>query len=151
MSFKAKDMSLPRPDPRSSVTRQSVFISEIDQIRSWQERRLEIASESWDKSKKLVEDAIARVEAQEREYKAVSSDVSRKLEALELVISMGKEVDQTSSSQNGDNSPEHPSPVVRSSSMLSGFVRKSRPLFSFGVRSTRSPVLSILSPTAEGS
>jgi len=110
-----------------------------------------MALESWEKSKKLVEDAMARVEARKKEYEAISCDVGRKLEALDLVISMGKEVDlQTSSPQNGDNSPEHPSPVAPGSPMFSGFARKSRPLFSFGVRSTQARVSSILSPTAEG-
>ena len=64
----------------------------IDQLRRRQEQRLLPVLKSWDEAKKHLEDAIALAETREREFREVSEDVQRKLDALDLVISMAKEL-----------------------------------------------------------
>jgi len=64
----------------------------FDQLRSRQEQRLLLAVETWNEAKVHLEKAIALAEAKEREYSEVSEDVRRRLDALELVGSMAREV-----------------------------------------------------------
>ena len=64
----------------------------FDQLRSWQEQRLLAAVETWNEAKEHLEKAIALAEAKEREYSEVSEDVRRRLEALDLVSSMAREL-----------------------------------------------------------
>jgi hypothetical protein len=64
----------------------------FDQLRSRQEQRLLAAVETWNEAKEHLENAIALAEAKEREYSKVAEDVRRRLEALELVGSMAREL-----------------------------------------------------------
>ena len=64
---------------------------DIEKLRSRQEQRRACSLEAWNLAKKNVEDAIALAETREREFKHVSEDVRRVIEALELVISMATE------------------------------------------------------------
>ena len=52
-----------------------------------------MALESWEYEKNCLAEAVARAEAKEREYRAVSEDVKRKLDALDLVADMHREVE----------------------------------------------------------
>jgi hypothetical protein len=65
----------------------------IDQLQSEQERRLLVAFESLKEAKKHLENASAIAEAREREFREASEDVRRRIEALDLVASMAKELD----------------------------------------------------------
>jgi hypothetical protein len=65
----------------------------IDQLQSEQERRLLVALESMKEAKKHLENVCAIAEAREREFREVSEDVRRRIEALDLVASMAKELD----------------------------------------------------------
>jgi len=65
---------------------------DFDQLRSRQERRLSLVLESWSDAKVQLEEAIANAENKEREYREISDDVRRRLDALELVNSMAKEL-----------------------------------------------------------
>src|SRR5437763_7836982 len=139
-------MALPYADLRNSDARRSILISEFDEIRIRQERRLEAALDSLEQSKKALENAMARVEMQEKEYTAVSEDVLRNLQALEMVIAMGKD-GARQTIQDRYKPVEQPArtvperidedPNVPGSTMFSGIVRKSRPLFNFGTRATQ--------------
>jgi len=64
----------------------------FDQLRSRQEQRLLLAVETWNEAKVHLEKAIALAEAKEREYSEVAEDVRRRLDALELVGSMAREL-----------------------------------------------------------
>jgi len=64
----------------------------LDQIRSRQEQRMSAVLESWNEAKEHLKEAIAFAAAKEREYREVSEDVRRRLEALELVGSMAIEL-----------------------------------------------------------
>lgn len=75
--------SLPAAVPQPA----SIFFEEI---RRRQEQRIEGALEAWDNAKNLLEEAIALVEAREKAYAAVVSDVRHKLEAVDLVMSLGE-------------------------------------------------------------
>ncbi|MGA2713698.1 MAG: hypothetical protein ABSG41_11390 [Bryobacteraceae bacterium] len=77
-------------------------MSNIDQLRHRQEQRLLPVLKSWDDAKKHLEEAIALAETRERDFRAVSEDVQRKLDALDLVIGMAKEF--------GDEAPPEISP-----------------------------------------
>lgn len=65
----------------------------VEQIRSRQEQRLVPVTDAWNEAKKNLQDAIAVAETREREFRAVSEDVQRRLDALELVISMAREIE----------------------------------------------------------
>jgi hypothetical protein len=64
----------------------------LDQIRNRQEQRMSLVLESWNEAKEHLKEAIALAAAKEREYREVSEDVQRRLEALELVGSMAREI-----------------------------------------------------------
>ncbi len=64
----------------------------FDQLRSRQEQRLSLVLDSWSEAKDHLEEAIALAESKEREYREVSEDVRRRLDALELVSSMTREL-----------------------------------------------------------
>ena len=55
--------------------------------------RLQNALEAWETERKNLETAVARAEAKEREFREVSGDVRRRLEALLLTASMANEVE----------------------------------------------------------
>lgn len=61
--------------------------------------------ESWNEAKEHLKEAIALAAAKEREFREVSEDVRRRLEALELVGSMAREIGQVSSDRSL-NAPE---------------------------------------------
>jgi hypothetical protein len=63
----------------------------LERLRTLQEERLLTALETWDQAKKQLEEAVARAEAKEREFRAVSEDIKRRLDALDLVKSMAAE------------------------------------------------------------
>ena len=66
---------------------------EQDLIRRRQEQRLSLARESWNAAKKHLENAIALAQASEQEFCEISEDVRRKMDALDLVVHMAKELD----------------------------------------------------------
>jgi hypothetical protein len=65
---------------------------DFDQLRSRQEQRLLLVLDSWNEAKEQLEKAIALAENKEREYREVSDDVRRRLDALDLVSSMAREL-----------------------------------------------------------
>jgi len=65
----------------------------VDLIRNRQEQRLMLLRAAWNEAKKHLEEAIALTEAREREFLQASQDVQRRLEALDLVASMARELD----------------------------------------------------------
>jgi len=64
----------------------------IDQVRTHQEQRLVPVLDAWNEAKRNLENAIALAEAREREYREVCADVRKKLDALDLVIHMAREL-----------------------------------------------------------
>lgn len=139
----------------------------LDQLRSRQEQRLSLMLESCNEAKEHLKKAIALAEIKEREYREVSEDVRRRLDALELVDSMARELREEVLSDRSLNAPENqpilmppknaagelkavekagtPLPVQNGPPpAFNGLLRKSsRPLFASDVRS-RLARLSIL-------
>jgi hypothetical protein len=104
--------------------------SEIEEIRKWQQQRLENALNSWDDSKKALERAIAEVEAQEKQYNAIASDVERNMAALEMVVAMKAEM-------HCEPGPEKALLEAPERNIVPAFVTRSRPLFGVSVRPMR--------------
>ena len=67
-------------------------MANIDQLRHCQEQRLLSAIATLDEAKKHLENAIALTEASEREFRGVSEDVQRNLNALLLVSEMARNI-----------------------------------------------------------
>jgi hypothetical protein len=63
----------------------------IEQLRKRQEQRLAPALESWNQAKEHLQKAIEFAELREKEFREVSDDVQRKLQALDLVLEMAGE------------------------------------------------------------
>jgi hypothetical protein len=74
----------------------------IDELRRRQEERLLPAMDAWNEAKKNLENAIALAETREKEYRELSDDVRRKLDAMQLVLGMTQELEQDAAS---DQSP----------------------------------------------
>lgn len=145
------------------------IVPDLSRLRNLQEERLSAALASWEQEKKLLEEAVARAEAKEREFNEISEDVKRKLGALDLVASLEKESGGGQPAQprlpsaESESRPALPAPPngaaggaedARLSALLkpgmpepipldSVVHRSSRPLFS-PERRTRAGVLSIL-------
>lgn len=83
---------------------------DLDRLRSRQEQRLMPALEAWNLAKKNLEDAIALAEAREREFRDLSEDVKRNLDALELVGRMAGELEAGPSS--GQSLPPAAQPML---------------------------------------
>ncbi len=66
-------------------------VLKIDLLRSRQEERLLPVLEAWNMAKKTLEDAIAKAEAKEREYREIAEDVRQKVAALDLVARLAVE------------------------------------------------------------
>jgi len=133
----------------------------FDQLRSRQEQRLLLAVETWNEAKVHLEKAIALAEAKEREYSEVAEDVRRRLDALELVGSMARELggevpaersivaaekqpmlmppENAAGELKVTENPPPPAPVTSGASESHGFDgflhRSSRPLFPSNLRS----------------
>jgi hypothetical protein len=142
----------------------------VDLIRNRQEQRLVMLRAAWNEAKKHLEEAIAMTEAREREFLQASQDVQRRLEALDLVASMARELGEpeipeerglnAADGQPKLNPPDHPAETIKAIQAAAapppevktgateflefdGLVRKSsRPLFPQQARSKYS--LSIL-------
>jgi hypothetical protein len=142
----------------------------LELIRNRQEERLKSLRASWVEAKKHLEEAIALTETREREFREASLDVQRRLEALDLVVSMAREMEapevpeerslNAADEQPKLNPPDHPAETIRAIQSAAapppelksgppelpdydGLVRKSsRPLFPAQARSKYS--LSIL-------
>ena len=65
----------------------------FDELRVRLEQTLLTALESWNREKKRLEEAVARAEEKEREFKALAEDVKHRLEALEVVAGMVAEIE----------------------------------------------------------
>lgn len=78
--------------PSCTAGQKEVVLS-VEQLRNQQERRLRSALEAWDTEKKRLEEAVARAQNREREFRRVSDDVQRKLDALNLVLGMGDDME----------------------------------------------------------
>ena len=95
----------------------------VELIRSRQEQRLMALRSAWNDAKKHLEEAIALTELREREFLEASQDVQRKLEALDLVTSMARELEapempeerglSAADDQLKLNPPEHPAETIR--------------------------------------
>jgi hypothetical protein len=142
----------------------------VDLIRNRQEQRLMVLRAAWNEAKKHLEEAIALTEAREREFLQASQDVQRRLEALDLVASMARELNEpelpeerglkAADGQPELNPPDHPAETIKALQAavappadlkngapefleFEGLIRKSsRPLFPQQARSKYS--LSIL-------
>ena len=66
---------------------------EQELLRRRLEQRLSLARESWNSARKHLEDAIVVAQAAEREFCEISEDVRKRIEALDLVVSMAEELD----------------------------------------------------------
>ena len=84
----------------------------IDQVRTGQEQRLVSALDAWNEAKRRLENAIAVAEASEREYHVVCLDVRKRLDAVDLVISMAKELGAEVPRGRALNSVENPTPTL---------------------------------------
>lgn len=104
-------------------------VFKVDQLRSQQEHRLARSRESLNEARRRLSQAIALAEAREREVYEVSEDVQRKLAALDLVISIARELglgDEVSTGQrlNAAGEPTHADapritiPLLRGDSLL---------------------------------
>jgi len=74
----------------------------LDRLRDRLEECLLTALESWEVEKKNLEQMVARAEAKEQEFRKVADDVKKRLDALDLVTDMVREVES-----------ERPAPVVK--------------------------------------
>jgi hypothetical protein len=129
----------------------------VDLIRNRQEQRLMVLRTAWNEAKKHLEEAIALTETREREFIQASQDVQRRLEALDLVASMARELEapevpeerglNAADDQPKLNPPDHPAETIKALQAavapppelksgapefleMEGLVRKSsRPLF----------------------
>jgi hypothetical protein len=98
---------------------------DVDLIRSRQEQRLMQLRKAWHDAKKHLEEAIALTEAREREFREASLEVQRRFEALDLVVSMAKELNGPSvevpeeraihaaDNQPKLNPPDHPADTFK--------------------------------------
>jgi hypothetical protein len=68
-------------------------MANIEQLRYWQQERLVPLLALWNDAKKNLENAITLAEIREREFREVSEDVQRKLEAIDLVATMARELE----------------------------------------------------------
>lgn len=143
-------------------------MTNIEQLRHSQQQRLIPSLALLNAARKNLEDAIALTEAREREYRELSEDVQRKVDAIDLVASMARELNGTADPQSRLPAPEDLSPKqsligpgkpdsssdpesteklpvrsVRAVDSVAVISRPSRALFSFSRRSTLSR-LSIL-------
>lgn len=78
----------------------------LDQLRRRQEQRLLLALESWNEAKEQLKTALALAADKEREYHEVSADVRRRLDAMELVSSMARELGEEILPDRSLNAPE---------------------------------------------
>jgi len=76
-------------------------MANIDQLRHCQEQRLLSAIATLDEAKKHLENAIALTEASEREFRGVSEDVQRNLNALLLVSEMARNIGAEVQAESG--------------------------------------------------
>ena len=67
----------------------------VNELRHRQEQRLLPALAAWEEAKKSLESAIALAESREREYRDIADDVHRKLDALQTVIVMAQELEES--------------------------------------------------------
>lgn len=113
-------------------------------LRELEERRLLAALHTWEAEKKRLEEAIAWGEAKEREFREISDDVKRRIEALELVASMNRASQPELAAQPNqctatvpENTPVAPevAPVPEPRPIDSKVRRSWRPLFSAGLQS----------------
>jgi hypothetical protein len=129
---------------------------DINQLRTQQEQRLAPALQAWNLAKQQLEAAIQLTETREREYKEMQEDVRRKLDALELVLSLAGQSEQSSGSRliasenrsllmlaesvradvraevKESEKPQTTTPESKDLNRLDGAVRtSSRPLFQF--------------------
>jgi hypothetical protein len=79
----------------------------LDQLRSRQEQRVSLALESLNQAKEHLKQAMELAAAKEREYSEVSEDVRRRLDAMELVRTMARELDEEGLSDRSLNAPEN--------------------------------------------
>lgn len=66
---------------------------DLERLRSRQEQRLIPALEAWNLAKKHLQEAIALTETREREFRELSDDVKRNLDALNMVARMAGELE----------------------------------------------------------
>ena len=83
----------------------------FDELRVRLEQTLLTALESWNREKKRLEEAVARAEEKEREFRGIADDVKRRLEALEVVAGMVAEIEKQ---------PAAPAPPAETKSIASG-------------------------------
>jgi hypothetical protein len=81
----------------------------LDEIRVRLEQRLLAAHEAWDLERKRLEEAMARAEAKEREFRETAEDVKHRMEALDLVAGMARDLEGPSIPPG---LPEPPAPAV---------------------------------------
>jgi hypothetical protein len=79
----------------------------LDRLRNRQEQRMALVLESWNEAKEHLKEAIAIAAIKEREYREVSEDVRRRLDALELVSGMARELGEEGPSDRSLNAPEN--------------------------------------------
>ncbi|HEX4275106.1 MAG TPA: hypothetical protein VHZ74_07120 [Bryobacteraceae bacterium] len=88
----------------------------MDELRRRQEERLLPAMDAWNAAKKNLEQAIALAETREKEYRELSDDVRRRLDAMQLVLGMAQELEQETSEQLVVRETEKPNGLLRLSS-----------------------------------
>lgn len=83
-------------------------MTDIEQLRALQHQRLVPSLAMWNEAKKNLEDAIALTETREREYRELSDDVQRKIEAIDLVANLSKELGVNSGDRSRPTAPPTP-------------------------------------------
>jgi hypothetical protein len=105
---------------------------DFDQLRERQEQRLLLVLDSWNQAKEHLKQAIALAEKNEREYREVSDDVRRRLDALELVNGMirelGSEIPVERSLNASGNHPLLTPPVENRSAELKAMEKAPAPV-----------------------
>lgn len=86
-------------------------MTNIEQLRALQHQRLVPSLALWNEAKKNLEDAIALTERREREHRELCDDVQRKIEAIDLVASLTRELDGKGGSGPRVTVSETPKPM----------------------------------------
>src|SRR6516164_1733448 len=112
-------MSLFRPD-----TQPYALLAEIDKIRGRQQERVEAAVKACEEANVLLKNAIANVEARKKEHETITEDVHRNLDALALVISLGKELHNPHALSDATKPIADETSLIQSSSEIPRVVTK---------------------------
>jgi hypothetical protein len=118
------------------ISRTGADAAPLDEIRARLEQRLLAAHESWELEKRRLEEAMARAEEKEREFREAAEDVRRRLEAIDLVAAMASDLEErpTPAELPEPAAPEQPRLIEEKPRTDLSVQATSRPLFTQEVR-----------------